>query len=215
MKDLAIAYEATIASYRERTQQALADAQDADSILRWALLEMSTGYDIGFLPTAPESLTEARQMRRNQGTRTGRDISLKELSDQEIQTRLDNAADGKFGSGTIKPAAEFIGYRSWLNSADSIQKRDWDNANSYFIGGTPAYAAGQGSWLLETSGGGGLHRKPTLVNKVGMLGGRVFGFPVGVVATGLDFCHTPAMSASQRPDAKIMAPKDPGRVHWK
>ncbi|MEV6395784.1 hypothetical protein AB0M39_13550 [Streptomyces sp. NPDC051907] len=215
LEKLKTAYETTIASYKERTRQALADAEETDSTLRWALQDMSNSYDIGFLPTAPASLTEARQMRKERGRESGEKISLKELSDKEIQTRLDNASKGKFGSGTIKPVVEFIGYRSWLNSADSMQKGDWANARTYFIGGTPAYAAGMGSSLLETSGGGGQHRKPTLVNKVGWLGGKVFGFPASVVATGLDFYYTPAQSASERPDAKIMAPKDPGRVHWK
>ncbi|MFC9622194.1 hypothetical protein ACFTXM_20090 [Streptomyces sp. NPDC056930] len=205
----------TITSYKERTRQALEDADEADFTLRWVLQDMSKSYDIGFLPTAPTSLAEARQMRNERDLESRRKISLKELSDKEIQTRLDKASRGKFGSGTIKPAAEFIGYRSWLNSADSIQKRDWASARSYFIGGTPAYAAGMGAWLVETSGGGGLHRKPTLMNKIGGLGGKVFGFPAGVVATGLDFYYTPAQSASERPDAKIMTPRDPGRVHWK
>ncbi|MCX4820269.1 hypothetical protein OG883_10200 [Streptomyces sp. NBC_01142] len=213
--DLRKAYETTISSYKERTRQALEDADQTDSTLRWALRDMSDSYDIGFLPTAPVSLAEARQIRRERGQESGNRISLKELSDKEIQTRLDNASRGKFGSGTIKPVAEFIGYRSWLNSADSVQKRDWANARSYFIGGTPAFAAGMGSSLLETSGGGGRHRQPTLVNKVGSFGGKVFGFPASVVATGLDFYYTPAQNASERPDAKIMAPKDPGRVHWK
>uniref|UniRef100_A0AAU3GY15 WXG100 family type VII secretion target n=1 Tax=Streptomyces sp. NBC_01401 TaxID=2903854 RepID=A0AAU3GY15_9ACTN len=215
LASLTQAYEITIASYRERTRQALADADEADSTLRWALQNMSNGYDIGFLPTAPASLTEARQMRKDQGKRSGEKISLKELSDKEIQTRIDSASQGKFGNSTIKPVAEFLSYRSWMNSADSIQKHDWENAKSYFVAGTPAYAAGQEAWLMEVSGGGGSHRKPTILNKAGVFGGKVFGFPAGVVATGLDFYYTPAMSASERPDAKIMAPKDPGRVHWK
>lgn len=213
--DLTKAYATTIASYKERTRQALDEAAETDSTLRWALLDMSEKYDIGFLPTAPVTLAEARTMRKEQGQRSGEKISLKELSDKEIQTRLDNASKGKFGSGTIKPIAEFIGYRSWLNSADSMQKGDWASARTYFIGGTPAYAAGMGSELLATSGGGGRHRKPTVINKLGNFGGKVFGFPASVVATGLDFYYTPAQSASERPDAKIMAPKHPGNLHWK
>ncbi|MER6718398.1 hypothetical protein [Streptomyces halstedii] len=215
LADLTRAYEITVTSYKDRTRQALADADEADSTLRWALRDMSHGYDIGFLPTAPASLAEARRMREDQGKKSGADISLKELSDKEIQTRIDQASEGKFGNSTLKPVAEFLSYRAWMNSADGIQKRDWESAKANFIGGTPAYAAGQGSWLLETSGGGGLHRKPTILNKAGVFGGKVFGFPAAVVATGLDFYYTPGMHASERPDAKIMAPKDPGRVHWK
>ncbi len=122
---------------------------------------------------------------------------------------------GEVRQSWLKPAAEFIGYRAWLNSANSAQKGKWADAESYFIAGTPAYAAGMEASLMESSGGGGRHRKPTLMNKAGWLGGKIFGFPAGVVATGLDFYYTPAQSASQGPDAKIMAPKDPGRVHWK
>ncbi|MER8001601.1 hypothetical protein [Streptomyces sp. NPDC095613] len=79
----------------------------------------------------------------------------------------------------------------------------------------PAYLAGMEAELLATSGGGGRHRKPTLMNKAGNVGGKIFGFPAAVVATGLDFYYTPAQHASEGPDAKIMAPKDPGKVHWK
>ncbi|GAA0467916.1 hypothetical protein ACFQ2B_07870 [Streptomyces stramineus] len=53
------------------------------------------------------------------------------------------------------------------------------------------------------------------MNQAGKLGGKVFGFPAGVLATGLDSSYTPAQHASERPDAKIMAPRDPGRVHGK
>ncbi|MFI9626864.1 hypothetical protein [Streptomyces sp. NPDC052042] len=215
---LAVAYQPTIASYKERTLQALQDADEADFTLRWALQSMSESYDIGFLPTAPASLAEARQMRNEISMEISGDkgkISLKELSDKEIQTRIDNASRGKFGNSTIKPAAEFLGYRAWLNSVDSVGKRDWASAKSYFIDGTPAYAAGMEASLLETSGGGGRHRKPTLMNRVGSLGGKVFGVPVALVATGLDFYYTPAQHASEGPNAKIMTPKDPGNVHWK
>ena len=213
--DLKEAYQPTIKAYKERTQKALEDARETDSTLRWSLRDMSDSYDIGFLPTAPVSLAEARTMRKERGRESDKKISLKEISDKEIQTKLDNASRGKFGNSTLKPAAEFIGYRSWLNSADSVQKGDWANAKSYFLGGMPAYVAGMEASLMETSGGGGRHRKPTLMNKAGMLGGKIFGFPASVVATGLDFYYTPAQSASERPDAKIMAPRDPGKVHWK
>ncbi|MDH2392091.1 hypothetical protein QCN29_25570 [Streptomyces sp. HNM0663] len=210
------AYTSIIKGYKERTEQALEDARKTDETLRWSLQDMSDKYHIGFLPTAPVSLADARRMRKERAQEdSGKKISLKELSDKEIQTKLDNASKGKFGESWLKPAAEFIGYRAWLNSANSAQKGKWADAESYFIAGTPAYAAGMEASLMESSGGGGRHRKPTLMNKAGWLGGKVFGFPAGVVATGLDFYYTPAQSASQGPDAKIMAPKDPGRVHWK
>ncbi|MEU5188342.1 hypothetical protein AB0G83_14555 [Streptomyces klenkii] len=215
LADLRKAYEPAIRAYEKRTHQALEDARETDETLSWALRSMKQSYDSGFLPTAPTDLADARRMRTQQGRESDKKISLKLLSDQEIAYKMQHASDGKFGSTWLKPAAEFIGYRSWMNSADSIQKRDWESAKTYFIGGTPAYAAGMEAWLMETSGGGGLHRKPTLMNKAGKFGGKVFGFPAGVVATGLDFYYTPAMHASERPDAKIMAPKDPGRVHWK
>ncbi|MFF9075569.1 hypothetical protein ACF1A9_25220 [Streptomyces sp. NPDC014872] len=216
---LTAAYQTTISSYKKRTLQVLQDAEEADSTLRWALQNMSESYDIGFLPTAPASLVEARKMRRENGLDSsggkGKKISLKELSDQEIQTRIDNASRGKFGNSTVKPVAEFLSYRAWMNSVDSIGKKDWASARSYFIDGTPAYAAGMEAWLMETSGGGGRHRKPTLMNRAGSLGGKVFGVPAALVATGLDFYYTPAQHASNEPNAKIMAPKDPGNVHWK
>ncbi|MGS2590510.1 hypothetical protein [Streptomyces hebeiensis] len=208
-------YQPTVESYRTRTRQAVDDAEEADTTLRWSLRELSECYGTGFFPAAPTGLAEARRIREQSARQTGEKISLKEISDQEIQTRLDNASKGKFGSGTLKPAAEFLGYRSWLNSADSLQKGKWADAKTYFLGGMPAYLAGMEAELLATSGGGGRHRKPTLMNKVGNVGGKVFGFPAAVVATGLDFYYTPAQHASEGPDAKIMAPKDPGKVHWK
>ncbi|WKU43879.1 hypothetical protein Q3V23_07140 [Streptomyces sp. VNUA116] len=207
------AYEPSIRSYKERTHQALEDARETDETLSWALRSMKQSYDIGFLPTAPTSLADARRMRREEGRESDKKISLKLLSDQEIAYKMQHASDGKFGNGTIKPAAEFLGYRSWMNSADGIQKRDWESAKTYFVCGTPAYAAGMEAWLMETSGGGGRHRKPTMMNKAGKFGGKAFGFPAAaVVATGLGFSYTPAMPASERPDAKIMAPKDPGQA---
>lgn len=105
-----------------------------------------------------------------------------------------------------------------------------DMSDSYDIGFLPTAAvslaeartmrkergreSGMEASSMETSGGG-LHRKPTLMNQAGKLGGKVFGFPASVVATGPDFYYTPAQSSSERPDAKIMAPRDPGKVHWK
>ncbi|MFE7115785.1 hypothetical protein ACFU99_10230 [Streptomyces sp. NPDC057654] len=215
LAELKKAYQPTIEAYKNRTQQALEDADKTDSTLRWALRDMKHSYDIGFLPTVPVSLAEARSMRKERGQQSDKKISLKEMSDKEIQSKIDHAADGKFGNTTIKPVAEFLSYRAWLNSADSVQKGDWASAKSYFIDGTPAYAAGMEASLMEMSGGGGRHRKPTLMNKAGSFGGKVFGVPAGIVATGLDFYYTPAQHASEGPDAKIMAPKDPGRVHWK
>ncbi|MCF3101034.1 hypothetical protein IPZ58_05515 [Streptomyces roseoverticillatus] len=160
LEHLRKAYEPAIRSYKERTRQALEDARETDETLSWALRSMKQSYDIGFLPTAPAGLADARRMRRQEGRESDKKISLKLLSDQEIADKMQHASDGKFGISTLKPAAEFLGYRSWMNSADSIQKRDWESAKTYFIGGMPAYAAGMEAWLMETSGGEGCTVSP-------------------------------------------------------
>ncbi|KUJ67822.1 hypothetical protein ACZ90_25015 [Streptomyces albus subsp. albus] len=121
----------------------------------------------------------------------------------------------KWGSGTIKPVAEFLSYRSWANSADSALHGEWGKAYTYFMGGVPSYAGGKVSKGLEQNiGGGGRHRKPSAVNKLGRFGGKVFGWPVALVATGVDFYYTPPGTDKEPGDTRVVAPAEPDRVKY-
>ncbi|PKV87247.1 hypothetical protein BX283_4843 [Streptomyces sp. TLI_146] len=69
--------------------------------------------------------------------------------------------------------------------------------------------------LENNIGGGGLHRKPSPVNALGRFGGKIFGAPVAVVATGIDFHYTPPGENKQPGDTKVVAPGAPGSVKYK
>ncbi|MFJ8752353.1 hypothetical protein ACIREO_23905 [Streptomyces sp. NPDC102441] len=123
----------------------------------------------------------------------------KTLKEQAAQTKLDSAEylpPEKWGSGTIKPVAEFLSYRSWMGGGEALLRGDVNGAVQGFIGGTPAYAAGEASKHLEKgsilSDVKGMHHRPTALNTVGKFGGKIFGAPVAVVATVVDFAYTPS-----------------------
>lgn len=135
--------------------------------------------------------------------------------DSEEYTRPD-----KFGSSTVKPAAEFLSYRSWINSTDSFLHGDYRKGWDYLMGGTPSWSAGEVSKGLEKNiGGGGRHRKPSAVNLLGRFGSKVFGWPVALVATAVDYYYTPPgeFDRDKTKDTKVVAPRDPGSrpVKWK
>ncbi|MEK8145155.1 hypothetical protein NKH18_38435 [Streptomyces sp. M10(2022)] len=83
-------------------------------------------------------------------------------------------APEKWGSGTIKPVAEFLSYRSWMGGGEALLRGDLNGAVQGFIGGTPAYAAGEASKHLEKgsilSDVKGVHHRPTALNTVGKFG---------------------------------------------
>ena len=86
-----------------------------------------------------------------------------------------------------------------------------------FIGGTPSFAAGEASKHLEKgsllSDVNGKHHRPTFINTIGKFGGKIFGAPVAVVATGIDFYYTPSKKESG--DTYVEAPAAPGRVRYR
>ncbi|SEC13657.1 hypothetical protein SAMN05428945_2133 [Streptomyces sp. 2224.1] len=97
-----------------------------------------------------------------------------------------------WGSGTIKPVAEFLSYKSWINATDAAFHGQGGEAWKYFIGGTPpnALSAMASSLGVKLGAGGG-----SVVNKVGTGiikgAGKVFGWPVALIATGIDYAYTP------------------------
>ena len=86
-----------------------------------------------------------------------------------------------------------------------------------FIGGTPSFAAGEASKHLEKgsllSDVNGKHHRPTFINTIGKFGGKIFGAPVAVVATGIDFYYTPSKKESG--DTYVEAPAASGRVRYR
>ncbi|MFE2032975.1 hypothetical protein ACFXBB_06875 [Streptomyces scopuliridis] len=125
----------------------------------------------------------------------------------------------KFGSGTIKPIAEFLSYRSWMNSGEQLVLGNFNKAGEYFAGGAPAAAAGEASKHLEKgsilSDVKGVHHKPTFVNGIGKIGGKIFGAPVAIVATAVDFYYTPPGQAKEAGDTRVVAPKERSSVRYK
>ncbi|MFE3383700.1 hypothetical protein [Streptomyces anulatus] len=144
----------------------------------------------------------------------------KTLKEQAAQTKLDSVEyvrPEKWGSGTVKPVAEFLSYRSWIGGGEALLRRDLNGAVQGFIGGTPAYAAGEASKHLEKgsilSNANGKHHRPTAINTVGRFGGKIFGAPVAIVATMVDYAYTPS---DQKPgDSHVNAPGAPGKVRYR
>ncbi|MGH4033910.1 hypothetical protein ACQB60_33825 [Actinomycetota bacterium Odt1-20B] len=148
--------------------------------------------------------------------------SLKEAkaaSAEYERTKLDTTEyepGNRWGSGTIKPVAEFLSFRSWMNSGQYFLHGDVDKGVEYFKGGLPSAAGGLVSGGLEKNiGGGGLHRKPSAVNVLGKFGGKVFGAPLGVAATMIDFYYTPPGSSREPGEDKVVAPDVPSKVKYK
>ncbi|XCM29041.1 hypothetical protein ABXI76_06240 [Streptomyces parvus] len=142
------------------------------------------------------------------------------VEEQAAQTKLDSVEyvrPEKWGSGTVKPVAEFLSYRSWIGGGGALLRLDLNGAVQGFIGGAPAYAAGEASKHLEKgsilSNVNGKHHRPTAINTVGRFGGKIFGAPVAIVATLVDYAYTPS---DQKPgDSRVNAPGAPGRVRYR
>jgi hypothetical protein len=59
----------------------------------------------------------------------------------------------------------------------------------------------------------GKHHRPTFINTIGKVGEKIFGAPVAVIATGINFYYTP--EAPKAPgDTHVDAPGDPGKVRY-
>ncbi|MFD7339609.1 hypothetical protein ACFV98_26890 [Streptomyces violascens] len=80
----------------------------------------------------------------------------------------------KWGSGTIKPIAEFLSYRSWPDGSEAFLLGDMNGAVQGSIGGTPSAAGGEackhlakGSLLRDVRG---KHHRPTFINLIDKVG---------------------------------------------
>ncbi|MEJ8648958.1 hypothetical protein WKI65_12870 [Streptomyces sp. MS1.AVA.3] len=165
-----------IEAFSLRIQEILADAEETDNFASQALHSNTAGKPAdgfrGKVYTSISSYKKAFQKPDNVGTHM---LGAK-----------------PWGSDTIKPVAEFLSYKSWINAADSALHGRGGEAWKYFIGGTPpnALSAMAGSLGVKLGAGGG-----SVVNKVGTGiikgAGKVFGWPVALIATGIDYAYTP------------------------
>ncbi|MCC3655014.1 hypothetical protein LIX60_26800 [Streptomyces sp. S07_1.15] len=185
-----------------RLEALLQRAADADALCAWGLADLTKDPN-EFSSAHYGSLKDAK---------TG--------MEQAARTKLDTteyAPPGKWGSGTVKPVAEFLSYRSWMGGSEALLRGDLNGAVQGFIGGTPSFAAGEASKHLEKgsllSDVKGKHHRPTFINTIGKFGGKIFGAPVAVVATGIDFYYTPSKKAPG--DTSVEAPAAPGKVRYR
>ncbi|MDF3297868.1 hypothetical protein [Streptomyces tropicalis] len=177
-------------------------AAEADSTCSWGLWQL-TKNKAEFSSTYYGSLKDVRtDARQAQHTKT----------DSEEYT-----PPAKWGSGTIKPIAEFLSYRSWMDGGEAFLHGDMNGAVQGAIGGAPSAAGGEASKHLAKgallSDVRGKHHRPTFINTIGKFGEKIFGVPVAVVATGIDFYYTPG--APKGPgDTHVDAPAEPGKVRY-
>ncbi|MGI5350375.1 hypothetical protein ACQEU8_19680 [Streptomyces sp. CA-250714] len=130
--------------------------------------------------------------------------------------------------GPAKDAVSFLSYRSWINSGASLvkggagyaeipggDKSALNKAPDYFLGGLPAFLAGEGSKGLAKHGGGsGAHRAPgpltttgNVLSGLGKVGSKVFGLPASLVATGIDYANDPASDPEEKKKhSRVLAP---------
>ncbi|WP_329212416.1 hypothetical protein [Streptomyces sp. NBC_01708] len=57
------------------------------------------------------------------------------------------------------------------------------------------------------------HHRPTALNTVGKFRGKIFGAPVAVVATVVDFAYTPSKKGPE--DTHVDAPAAPGQARYR
>ncbi|WP_171166831.1 hypothetical protein [Streptomyces sp. I05A-00742] len=177
----------------------LSQARDIDDGVAQALGKSHGNESHNFGHAKYESLDDVRE----------------EQKDRRVSLDIDDAPK-QFGGGTLKPAAEFFSYRSWMNSFETGMHGEFGKSWEYFLGGTPSYSGGLVSKGLEKNiGGGGRHRKPSAVNRLGRVGTKIFGAPVALVATGIDFFYTPPGGNEKKEGSRVVAPREPGRVEYK
>ncbi|MDT0459054.1 hypothetical protein RM550_25620 [Streptomyces sp. DSM 41527] len=159
-----------------RIQEILADAEETDNFASQALHSNTDGKPAdgfkGKVYTSISSYKKAFQKGDRVGTHT---LGAK-----------------PWGSGTIKPVAEFLSYKSWINAGDSALHGRVGEAWDYFVGGTPPNAV---AGMAKTAGmklgaGGG-----PVANKIssGIIkgAGKIFGVPVSIAATFVDYAYSP------------------------
>ncbi|MFJ1592539.1 hypothetical protein ACIOD0_20175 [Kitasatospora albolonga] len=137
------------------------------------------------------------------------------VKEQETRAKL-NAVDftppEKWGSGTIKPAAEFLGYRSWISGGQAYLRGDFKGAWEGFHGGEPAAAAGKGADFLEKATAPAAGARPGVLNMVSKFAGKVLGTPVAIGATAVDHYYTP--EDKRLNETRVDAPGAPGKVRY-
>ena len=193
------AYQDTIRDYRRRRYEALETAEDADSTASWALKDLA-GYTLGFNNGAYTSLRDAKESRARQGN--GGTVSLKELSDGQARSELNSAPT----------AIQFLSLRPLIAGGDqALHGSPWQGMQTA-TGAAPSYLAGKSSGYVEKNwkggpGAGGRHRKPSLINRGGTLGTKVFGWPAAAGATVIDFAYTPELDPEEKiAKSRVMAP---------
>jgi hypothetical protein len=72
-------------------------------------------------------------------------------------------------------------------------------------GNSPRFA--KGALLSDVTG---KHHRRTFIDSIGKFGEKIFGAPVAVVATGIDFSYTPKGPG----DTHVDAPGEPGKVRY-
>ncbi|MER5404921.1 hypothetical protein [Streptomyces sp. NPDC002769] len=187
---------------QRRIDAIIGRAAEADSTCSWGLWQLTKDKN-EFGSTYYGSLKDARTD-----------------AQQAEQTKTDSVEytpPTKWGSGTIKPIAEFLSYRSWMGGAEAAMHGDLNGAIQGAIGGAPSAAGGEASKHLAKgallSDVTGKHHRPTFINTIGKFGEKIFGVPVAVVATGIDFYYTPNQPRTPG-DTHVDAPAEPGKVRY-
>ncbi|MCB5908240.1 hypothetical protein [Streptomyces pinistramenti] len=169
--------KAKIEDFTGRIEKILGDADETDELASQALHSNTVGKaEDGFKGKVYTSISSYKKAsQKDSGVGVG---------------RLD--AKKPWGSDTIKPVAEFLSYKGWINAGDSALHGRGGEAWKYFIGGTPpnALSSMANTLGIKLGAGGG-----TVINKVGSGiikgAGKVFGWPVALIATGIDYAYTP------------------------
>jgi hypothetical protein len=187
---------------QRRIDAILGRAAEADSTCSWGLWQLTKDkHEFGstYYGSLKDARTDARQAQQTQ-------------TDSEEYT-----PPAKWGSGTIKPIAEFLSYRSWMDGGEAALHGDLNGAIQGAIGGAPSAAGGEASKHLAKgallSDVRGKHHRPTFINTIGEFGEKVFGVPVAMVATGIDFYYTPNQPRTPG-DTHVDAPAEPGKVRY-
>jgi hypothetical protein len=174
--------QAKIEDFAGRIKKILGDADETDELASQALHSNTAGKAAdGFKGKVYTSIS-----------------SYKKASQKTSSVGTHMLGAKPWGSGTIKPVAEFLSYKSWINAGDSLLHGRVGEAWDYFIGGTPPNAvAGMANTAGGKLGAGG----GSVVNKIGSGiikgAGKVFGVPISVAATFVDYAYTPESDSAK------------------
>ncbi|MGW1870480.1 hypothetical protein ACWCPS_33660 [Streptomyces mauvecolor] len=187
---------------QRRIDAILGRAAEADSTCSWGLAQLTKDQH-KFSSTYYDSLKDAK--------------TDAQQAQQSKTDSVDYTPPAKWGSGTIKPIAEFLSYRSWMDGGEALLHGDINGAIQGAIGGSPSAAGGEASKHLAKgsllSNVTGKHHRPTFINTIGKVGTKIFSVPVSVVATGIDFYYSPNQPRTPG-DTHVDAPAEPGKVKY-